>query len=609
MYSGDPLELLSIAWMVSPTLFTDDLLHRIRHWREECLTEHPKCRGTTGPQPLPSRVIDIPATSDSHTVSLRVSRGERGVYAALSYCWGACSQRTTTKSTLKEHLVGIKVSTLPGVIRDAIRLCQSLGIPHLWVDALCIVQDDWEDWHHEAAEMAAIYGRSALTISAPQNTHCDESFDTFPPTKSEVPSVPEIAWQHRLQEDSVTGSAAFQLSALGPTGRPHPTFSIGERGTPWMTRGWTLQEWLLSPRVLHCGRQRVWDCYQTWYTESGMTHDGSPAVADAHDDIKDGLVPQIFARLARLDPDIRGSALDTHWARLVEDFTSRNLTREMDKMPAVAGLAAKFMEYSRTKALQAKYLAGLWYYRGINPFGRHTYPTSQVPMGLLWRRSAVEYMRSPAAYRAPSWSWAALDGQVNLFSPRWLYFTIFGGSIGFEEIKLMEVNTAGCLYNPPDSCSLVETGWIVATTYVTRACINPFWKVELFHPKLREEYHKTFIGLATHRGREDTPFFGIFDQSPEQTGIQYIEDSLYLLHVATVARNPQKFRAPDIIHYALVAERVGIFDNMDCFHRLGMAWYSPSKKSELVGQYFTTHNYWSDRHMLRDWESRKVRLI
>lgn len=449
--------------MVSPTLFTDNLLNLIRQWRETCLTEHPKCRGTRGPQSLPSRVIDIPSKSGPQIIRLRVARGETGVYAALSYCWGACSQRMTTKSTLQEHLVGIKVPTLPAAIQDAIKLCQLLDIPHLWVDSLCIIQDDSEDWHHEAAEMAAIYGRSALTISTPQNTHCDESFDKFPPTNPEAPSVPGIVWKHGLQENIVTGSVTFRLSVLGPSGRPHPTFSISERHVPWMTRGWTLQEWLLSPRVLHCGRERTWDCYETWYTESGWTYDSPSGVAGGHDDIEDGLVPQIFARMARLDPEIRGSALDTHWARLVEDFTSRNLTREMDKMPAVAGLAAKFMEHSRTKALRAKYLAGLWYYRGMNHFDRHSYPTSQLPMGLLWRRSAVGYMRSPAAYRAPSWSWAALDGQVSLFRPQWPFLAVFRDGSGFQEVKVMEVNTADCLFNPPGSCSLVETGWIVAT--------------------------------------------------------------------------------------------------------------------------------------------------
>jgi hypothetical protein len=87
--------------------------------------------------------------------------------------------------------------------------------------------------------------------------------------------------------------------------------------------------------------------------------------------------------MGRLDPKIRQGSLDTHWARLVEDFTSRTLSRDMDKIPAIAGLATKFMTHSHAKAPGATYLAGLWYYKGINPFGGQTYPTSQIPLGLL----------------------------------------------------------------------------------------------------------------------------------------------------------------------------------------------------------------------------------
>ncbi|KAH8774500.1 heterokaryon incompatibility protein-domain-containing protein [Diaporthe sp. PMI_573] len=323
-----------------------------------------------GPQPLPSRVIEVSAKGSPQTVKIRDSRGQFGTYAALSYCWGICPQIRTTKSTLAEHFRGVRVSMLPETIQDAIKLCRSLEIPYLWVDSLCIVQDDLEDWHHEATQMAAIYGRATLTITTPQNSQCDEGFST-----------------------------------LGNDRTRESTHS------PWMTRGWTLQEWLLSPRVLHCGSERVWDCYQTWYTETHLTISSPSGALNGTD----------------------SASLDTHWSRLVEHFTSRTLSRAMDKLPAIAGLATKFMEHSHAKAPGAIYLAGLWYYKGINPFGGHTYPTSQLPLGLLWRRAGVESMQSPGMYRAPSWSWSALDGPADsdvgskicymLIRPTWLIFS------------------------------------------------------------------------------------------------------------------------------------------------------------------------------------------
>lgn len=536
-------------------------------------------------------------------VRLRDTRGKRGIYAALSYCWGNHSQRTTTKSTLRDHLVGIPVSELPTTIQDAIKLCQLLDIQHLWVDSLCIVQDDSGDWHHEAAEMASIYGRSALTITTPQNSHCDESFNDISTTRP-GPSLPQLIWEHRHEDKTVSGTVTVREKALTLSGGPPFPYSSGRIDSPWMGRGWTMQEWLLSPRVLHCGEERVWDCYQTWYSETTLSH-ASPSGA-----LNDMDLPaHIFSRMTRLDPTILEGGLDTHWARLVEDFTSRKLSHEMDKMPAIAGLATKFMEHSHAKAPGVKYLAGLWDYKGINPFGGHAYPTSQLPLGLLWRRSDVEYMRSPAAYRAPSWSWASLDGPVSLFRLEWLLYDLFEADLGFQDVKVMEVISATCLFDPPDSCSLVQTGWIIGTSPLKRAHINSSWRVTQFHMSLKSQYHETFVGLSTHQSPDETPWFGIFDQSPEKTGIHYVDDGLYLLHVATVVNNVDEDEVPDIVHHALMVEKVGTFKNMDCFRRLGVAWYSPSEAFELNHRFRRKDSDWNDRNMLTDWETRKWRLI
>lgn len=314
--------------------------------------------------------------------------------------------------------------------------------------------------------------------------------------------------------------------------------------------------------------------------------------------------------MARLDPDIRGSTLDTHWARLVEDFTSRTLSFETDKLPAIAGLAAKFMEHSHTKALRAKYLAGLWYYKGMYPFEGKKYPTSKIPLGLLWSRSCVDYMRSPAVYRAPSWSWAALDGPVSLFRHDWLLFDMFRqDEEGFRAVEEMEIITAKCLYDSPDSCSQIQTGWIVARSPLKRAYINPSWKVSQFHTRLQDEYHDRFVGLGTEHSRDQTPWFGILDQSPQQTGIHYVDESLHLLQVATVTDKRKDHQFFDIIHHALLVEKVGILNDISCFRRIGVAWYSPIKPGGISEQIDKLDGEWNDMHMLKDWERCKVRLI
>jgi len=90
-------------------------------------------------------------------------------YCALSYCWGSSglngSYRTTVVN-LEERKRRIDLQNLPQTIQDVIRICYSLNIGYLWVDALCIVQDCKEDWLTESAKMGAIYARSYIIIAA-----------------------------------------------------------------------------------------------------------------------------------------------------------------------------------------------------------------------------------------------------------------------------------------------------------------------------------------------------------------------------------------------------------------------------------------------------------
>lgn len=99
--------------------------------------------------------------------------GLRGAYAALSYCWGGNSTLTTTTKTLKEHEAGLDLLGLHRVFQDAISVASSLGLAYIWIDALCIVQDDLSEWAHEAAQMANVFSNTfpeAEILLAPLNT-------------------------------------------------------------------------------------------------------------------------------------------------------------------------------------------------------------------------------------------------------------------------------------------------------------------------------------------------------------------------------------------------------------------------------------------------------
>jgi hypothetical protein len=98
-------------------------------------------------------------------VALAVGNFE-GVYASLSHCWGGILETETTKGNMRSHMEGIFIRDLPKCFREAVQLCQKLKIRYLWIDALCIIQDDPVDWDREASRMDAVYENAELVISA-----------------------------------------------------------------------------------------------------------------------------------------------------------------------------------------------------------------------------------------------------------------------------------------------------------------------------------------------------------------------------------------------------------------------------------------------------------
>ncbi|KAH7111152.1 heterokaryon incompatibility, partial [Dactylonectria estremocensis] len=80
-------------------------------------------------------------------------------YVALSYCWGSdlSGVVTTLSSNVEPHLQGIAVNSLPQIIQDAVRVYRELGLRYLWVDSLCIIQDDRKDWAQEVDRMRKVY--------------------------------------------------------------------------------------------------------------------------------------------------------------------------------------------------------------------------------------------------------------------------------------------------------------------------------------------------------------------------------------------------------------------------------------------------------------------
>ncbi|KAI0126395.1 heterokaryon incompatibility protein-domain-containing protein [Xylariales sp. AK1849] len=159
-------------------------------WIKTCIST---CRKHNHPMPTPNftpkLLLDVrgktPKLIDRDAlVSSWRARGQlehqTPRYAALSYCWGTADdakvQLTTTTSSFLHRQTGIQAHDMSPVLRDAISVTKRLSIPYLWIDSLCILQDDIADWHQQCTDMDKIYGHAEITIVAASSSSCREGF-------------------------------------------------------------------------------------------------------------------------------------------------------------------------------------------------------------------------------------------------------------------------------------------------------------------------------------------------------------------------------------------------------------------------------------------------
>lgn len=208
-----------------------------------CLKEHTiSCRKPNGTF-TPSRLLLIEETRGRRTIRLIYPTSYQP-YAALSYCWGGHQELTLTSQTSLKLTAPSDVEELHPTIKDAVTVTINLGLHLLWVDALCIFQDDDGDKAKEIATMATIYNQAMVTIAASRARHVKEGF----------------------LQDRTYPEGTFELSYIGLDGRRTAIIlQLGndEPPDPLRSRGWALQERYLSARLLHFGTFRTsWDCVE-----------------------------------------------------------------------------------------------------------------------------------------------------------------------------------------------------------------------------------------------------------------------------------------------------------------------------------------------------------
>ena len=233
----------------------------ISKWLCACSQSHIECQIKDNTR-LPTRVIDVGPADATQAPRLLVTSKETGRYVALSHCWGSLMQSDTGQhartltTNLRNMQREISLEKLPQNFQDAVIVVRKLGLRFLWIDALCIVQDDLADWAREAARMADVYGSAHLTIAA---TSAESSTDGFLERPQETAaSIPYYV-----------GTSTEPAGCLVMTyQRKQDSWYSSVEMARWNSRGWTFQERLLSKRVLHFTEKRLfWECRMTEATE------------------------------------------------------------------------------------------------------------------------------------------------------------------------------------------------------------------------------------------------------------------------------------------------------------------------------------------------------
>ncbi|KAH6716959.1 putative tol protein [Leptodontidium sp. MPI-SDFR-AT-0119] len=328
MYDGVPTLLDTATHSLATSVTSTNVTENTRRQLKECLETHGSNCPSKFDVGLPTRVIDVNSDDNSQRLSLhrRLLR-ERGQYAALSYCWGDPPHPFVTTADLIQDPSQRDWSQLPATIQDAIRVTRALGLRYLWVDSLCIIQDDESDMMNQIQLMGMIYKNATVTIAAARS-----------------PDTPELPDE------------------------------------PLDRRGWTLQESLLSPRILYYGsKDLIWKCRGEPFHSLTTSH------TFYRPPLHERLPPAIFNI-----PSRDAISTDSIWLRIQAAFLSRQFKFSQDRFFALTGVAHELQRVSGDV-----YIAGLW--------------KSTIMRQLFWKRTdnIVPHVLAQQSLSSPSWSWLA----------------------------------------------------------------------------------------------------------------------------------------------------------------------------------------------------------
>lgn len=381
--SPSPWAAFTAAPHIHTNVYSNSCMNEISSWIEECVSTHPVCAENTwtikpaSNNGLPRRLLRLrDCHRDPPLVRLEdTSNSQEYRYIALSHVWAYTEPYKTTQENSLEHKDRVPWENLSRPLQEAVALSLTLGYELLWIDSLCIIQDDPLDKERELPRMSLIYGQAAVVFAA-------HGWDLG------TEKVGLLAIEDKYHEDDAPIYCRVKMDHSN-------LFSMSKDPTSWLGRAWCMQEWIFAPRILHFGgstEELIFECNTLIRCEcGGINNDKSQEQRT--------LKTNITEVLARVDKDGQEGGeigfCDKLWKVYItacENYTSRGVSFPTDTLSAVSSLMHRFVPYLGV------YYAGLWEYNLL--------------ISLQWEASQTGLRRRHKEYVAPSFSWASRSGGV-----------------------------------------------------------------------------------------------------------------------------------------------------------------------------------------------------
>ncbi|KAF3769537.1 HET-domain-containing protein, partial [Cryphonectria parasitica EP155] len=363
---------------------SDEAFHRVTKWLKDCTRHHTSC--SVVETSLPTYTLDVGSVDTAEELRLVENKNgtAKGLYVALSYVWGVPFEEDLRQLYLctgnkHDYLDRVPEEKLPQTLQDAVFATRKLGIRYLWIDALCIIQDDKEFKKKEIMNMHRIFGDSHLTIQA-----------AF--TQTVYKGFLSRRTRHALSDQRLLYSRNSRTDSLSSTDEAcvflRPAVPSVQEG-PAGTRAWCYEEAVLPKRLLVYGKEQMhYSC-----VDSGIWEGGSREKRGIYSTIRASRRAPWFEGIpippTARTPDLKLDSLKLWYWALDIFYTPRFLTRPADRLAAIAGVVRWLQN-----EIPGEYQVGLW--------------TVDLPWGLLWTTRRGLGIKFRTRYRAPSWSWASV---------------------------------------------------------------------------------------------------------------------------------------------------------------------------------------------------------